>query len=82
MYARNANCLERQIVSTALACRFLCRRERRCCILRSSLRGEGRTCSRNCTHGSSGGSNGTTLHIVGTNIIEPTSVEFMGINIE
>ncbi len=74
--------LEGQIVCTTLTCRFLCRRERRCCILRSSLRGEGRTCSRSCTHGSPSGSNDTTLYIVSANVIIPTTIELTGINIE
>ena len=82
MYARNTNCLERQIVSTALACRLLSRGEWRSSILRSCLLRKRSGTGRSGTHRSTGGSNGTTLHIVGTNVIKPTAVEFMGINIE
>jgi hypothetical protein len=69
--------LEGQIVSTTLAYRFLCRREGRRGILRSSSLCERSALDRSASYGSS-----TTYHIEGTDIIEPTAIELMGIDIE
>ena len=66
--------LEGQVVSTTLACRFLSRREGRSSISRLS---KGSALSRSGSYGS-----GTTNHIESTDIIEPTSVELMSIDVE
>ena len=68
-------CLERKIIGRALRSRFLCGRERR-----------GGTASRRewclTTHRSSRLLHLSTYHIIGTDIIEPTTIIFTGINIK
>lgn len=73
-------CLERQVISCTLSSRLLCRGEwcrgcirsgRCCCLLRRER------CS-----GGYGACHLTADNVVGTNIVEPTSVVFTGINIK
>ena len=78
-------CLERQVVGTALTGRFLSRRERSSATLRcfssSWLRGErGSTSRRGSTY--YGRYDTSTNDIEGTDIVEPTAVVLMGINIK
>ena len=73
----NCQLLKGQVVSRALARRLLSRRERSS--LRSRLLRRERS---SAAHRSSSHRCSTTHHIVGTNIIKPTAVELVCINIE
>ncbi len=73
--------LKWQIVSRTLTCRFLSRRERSSLRSRLLRRERSSAAHRSATHRSSHRCS-TTHHTVGTNIIKPTAVELVCINIE
>ena len=77
--------LERQVVGCIACGRFLCRREGGCRIgcrsCRGSLRREGRSTG-SIGIGTRNGSHLTADNIVGADIVEPTALILMGVDIE
>ena len=83
MFLRKGNPhLERQIVGTTLARRFLCRREGRGGSI--GCRWEGRGSWSDTSHrGNTGYWRHLTAHdIIGTDLVEPTSIVLVGINVK
>ena len=72
--------LEGQIVGATLACRLLSGREGRSSSIR--CRREGRGSRSDTSHRGTSNGHLTTQHVVGTDIVEPTALIFVGVDIE